>query len=86
MIRDLCQRFGIPENEDSYLGLFLPQRQLMKQLVGSDTEFYRGNILHVEQPAPNRLLIIAEADRGEPLLYALRYRFENLEVAMKTIE
>lgn len=44
LIHDLCKRFGIPENEEDGLGLFVPQRQLMKVLVGSDTEFYRGNI------------------------------------------
>ena len=83
MIDAFCQRFGTPGNE---LGMFVPQRILMKQLVGADTEYYRGNILTVEQPAKDRLVITTEADRGEPLLYALRHAFNNLNVEMKEIE
>ena len=82
-INDLCQEYGTPDNE---LGLYVPQRILMKLLVGSDTEYYRGNILHMEQPAPNQLVIITEADRGNPLLYALRQAFSNLNVEMKEEE
>ena len=37
----------------------------------------------MEQPAPDRLVITTEGDRGEPLLYALRQSFENLDVEMK---
>lgn len=40
MIDDLCRDYGTPGNE---LGLFVPQRPLMQLLVGSDTEYYRGN-------------------------------------------
>ena len=80
MIDAFCQRFGTPGNE---LGMFVPQRILIKQLVGADTEFYRGNVLTVEQPAKDRLVITTEADRGEPLLYALRQSFKNLDVEMK---
>ena len=80
MIDAFCQRFGTPNNE---CGMFVPQRILMKQLVGADTEFYRGNVLTVEQTAKDRLVITTEADRGEPLLYALRLCFENLNIEMK---
>jgi hypothetical protein len=80
MIDDLCRDYGTPDNE---LGLFVPQRLLMKLLVGSDTEYYRGNVLHMEQPAPNQLVITTEADNGDPLLYALRECFDNLEITMK---
>ena len=83
LINDLCQRFGTPGNE---CGMFVPQRILMKVLVGADTEFYRGNIMKMEQTAPDRLVITTEADRGEPLLYALRECFENLNVEMKKEE
>ena len=83
MIDAFCQRFGTPNNE---FGMFVPQRILMKQLVGADTEFYRGNVLNVEQPAKNCLVITTEADRGEPLLYALRQSFKNLDVEMKEEE
>ena len=80
LINDLCQRFGTPDNE---LGLYAPQRQLMKVLVGSDTEYYRGNVITMERESPDRLIITTEADNGDPLLYALRYTFENLNVEMK---
>lgn len=86
LIRDLCKRFGIPENEEDGLGLFVPQRQLMKALIGSDTEYYRGNVQHLEREAPDRLVITTESDKGEPLLYALRCCFENLTVEMQETE
>jgi hypothetical protein len=86
LIRDLCKRFGIPENEKDGLGLFVPQRMLMKVLVGSDTEYYRGNIQYLERETPDRLVITTEADSGEPLLYALRQCFENLKIEMKSEE
>ena len=82
-INDLCQKFGTPGNE---LGLYVPQRLLMKLLVGSDTEYYRGNILTMEQPAPDKLVITTEADNGYPLLYALRQCFDNLEITIKETE
>ena len=86
LINDLCQRFGIPENVEDGLGMYVPQRALMKVLVGSDTEYYRGNIQYLEREAPDRLVITTEADRGEPLLYALRESFSNLEIEIKETE
>lgn len=83
LIRDLCKRFGIPENEEDGLGMYVPQRILMKVLVGSDTEYYRGNVLYLERESPDRLVITTEADKGEPLLYALRQSFENLNVEIE---
>jgi hypothetical protein len=83
MIDAFCQRFGTPNNE---FGMFVPQRILMKQLVGADTEFYRGNVLYMEQPAPDRLVITTEADRGKPLLYAMRQFFKDLDIEMKEEE
>lgn len=83
LIDDLCQRFGTPGNE---LGLYVPQRMLMKVLVGSDTEYYRGNVITMKQEAPDRLIIETEADSGEPLLYALRCSFPNIEVEMEEYE
>ena len=80
LINDLCQKFGTPDNE---LGLYAPQRQLMKVLVGSDTEYYRGNVITMDRESSDRLMITTEADKCEPLLYALRYCFENLNVEMK---
>lgn len=80
LINDLCQKLGTPDNE---LGLYAPQRQLMKVLVGSDTEYYRGNVITMDRESSDRLMITTESDKGEPLLYALRYSFENLIVEMK---
>ena len=56
---------------------------LMKLLVGSDSIYYRGNVISMERQAPGKLVITTEADKGEPLLYALRQCFENLNVEMK---
>jgi hypothetical protein len=86
LIRDLCKRFGIPENEEDGLGLYVPQRALMKVLVGSDTEYYRGNILYLNREAPDRLVITSEADNGDPLLYTLRQCFTDLNIEMKEKE
>lgn len=83
MIDDLCRDYGTPGNE---LGLYVPQRLLMQLLVGSNTEYYRGNVLFMEQPASDRLVITTEADNGYPLLYALRECFDNLEITMKETE
>ena len=77
LINDLCQQFGTPGNE---LGLFVPQQILMKLLVGSDSIYYRGDVISMERQASDRLVITTEADNGEPLLYALRECFENLEI------
>ena len=87
MINNLCRDYGTPDNE---LGQFVPQRLLMQLLVGSNTEYYRGNVLFMEGPSPDRggqegaqLVITTEADSGYPLLYALRECFDNLEITMK---
>jgi len=80
LINDLCQQFGTPGNE---CGLFVPQQMLMKMLVGSDSEYYRGNVLTMERKASDSLVITTEADKGESLLYALRQCFENLDIDMK---
>ena len=56
-------------------------QMVMKVLVGSTD--YRGNILRMEQHSPDRLIIYAEANSGEPLLYALCEAFSYLKVEMK---
>jgi hypothetical protein len=57
---------------------------LMKVLVGSGSVYYRGNVMSMERQASDRLVVTTEADKGEPLLYALRHSFENLNVEMKS--
>ena len=81
MVDNLCQRFGTPGNE---LGMFVPLGSVMQELVGSF--HYEGNILSMEQPNPDCLILKSEANKGEPLLYALRQRYENLNIEMKKTE
>ena len=81
MVENLCQRFGTPGNE---LGMFVPLGSVMQKLVGSP--HYEGNILSMEQPTPDCLILNTEANKGEPLLYALRQRYENLKIEMKKAE
>lgn len=85
LIQQLCERFGIPENEEDGLGMFVPQQMVMKVLVGSSSEFYLGHIQHMERTAPKRLVITTESDNGEPLLYALRQCFENLKIEFNVL-
>ena len=81
MVDNLCQRLGTPGNE---LGMFVPLSSVMQKLVGSP--HYEGNILSMEQPTPDCLILNTEANKGEPLLYALRQRYENLNIEMKKAE
>jgi hypothetical protein len=76
-INDLCQRFGTPDNE---LGMFVPLQPLMKLLVGSDDEAYRGNVLRMEQKGDNTLVLHTESNNPGPLYYALRQCFPDLEI------
>ena len=80
-IDNLCQRFGTPGNE---LGMFVPLGPVMQKLVGSP--HYEGNILSMEQPNPDCLILKTEANSGAPLLYALRQAFANLDVEVKETE
>jgi hypothetical protein len=81
MVDNLCQRLGTPGNE---LDMFVPLSSVMQKLVGSP--HYEGNILSMEQPTPDHLILKTEANKGEPLLYALRQRYENLNIEMKKAE
>jgi hypothetical protein len=76
-INDVCQRFGTPDNE---FGMFVPLQQLMKILVSSDDEVYRGNILRMEQKDANTLVLHTESNNPGPLYYALHQCFQNLEI------
>ena len=81
MIDDLCHRFGTPDNE---CGMFVPLGPVMQALVG--TPYYRGNIMSMNQDAPECLFLHAEANCGGPLLYALRQAFTNLDIEVKETE
>ena len=76
-INDLCQRFGTPDNE---FGMFVPLQPLMKLLVGSDDEAYRGNVLRMEQKDANTLILHTESNNPGPLYYALHQCFPDLEI------
>ena len=76
-INDFCQRFGTPDNE---FGMFVPLQPLMKLLVGSDDEAYRGNVLKMEQKDDNILVLHTELNNPGPLYYALHQCFPDLEI------
>lgn len=78
IIDRLTQRFGTPNNE---LGLFLPMEHLMFYLVGS--KYYEGNLLRMDTDDPECIILHAEANDMNPLLYALRYRFPKLDIEMQ---
>ena len=78
LVNELIQRYGTVGNE---LGLCVPMEILMKTLVGS--EYYPGHLLSMNTDAPDCIILHAEANRMEPLLYALRQAFPNLDIEMK---
>ena len=83
LVNELCNKWGTPDNE---LGLYVPQEIMIKSLVGSYSKYYQGNIISIEQEVPDRLLLYTEADRKEPLKYALLKAFPDLEVEVKESE
>ena len=81
LIDELTQRYGDVGNE---LGLYVPMEILMKTLVGS--KYYVGNLLTMNTDMPDCIVLHAEANRMEPLLYALRQAFPNLDIEMQETE
>ena len=81
LVNELTQRYGDVGNE---LGLYVPMEILMKTLVGS--EYYAGNLLTMNTDAPDCIVLHAEANRMEPLLYALRQAFPTLDIEMQETE
>ena len=78
LVDELTQKYGDAFNE---FGLYIPMNILMKTLVGS--RYYDGNLLSMNTDDPECIVLHAEANRMEPLLYALRQAFPNLEIEMK---
>ena len=78
LVDELAQKYGEPENE---LGLYISMNILMKTLVGS--QYYDGNLLTMNTDNPECIVLHAEANRMEPLLYALRQAFPYLEIEVK---
>ena len=77
-VDELAQKYGEPANE---LGLYISMNILMKTLVGS--HYYDGNLLTMNIDDPECIVLHAEANRVEPLLYALRQAFPNLSIEAK---
>jgi hypothetical protein len=78
LVDELAQKYGEPANE---LGLYISMNILMKTLVGS--QYYDGNLLTINTVDPECIVLHAEANRVEPLLYALRQAFPNLDIEVK---
>ena len=78
LVDELAKKYGEPENE---LGLYISMNVLMKMLVGS--QYYDGNLLTMNTDDPECIVLHAEANRVEPLFYALRQAFPNLNIEAK---
>ena len=78
LVDELTQKYGDAFNE---FGLYIPMNILMNTLVGS--RYYDGNLLSMNTDNPECIVLHAEANKMEPLLYALRQAFPNLEIEMK---
>lgn len=78
LVDELAQKYGDACNE---FGLYIPMNILMKTLVGS--RYYDGNLLSMNNDNPECIVLHAEANKMEPLLYALRQAFPYLEIEMK---
>ena len=75
-IRVLAEKYGVPD--DGMGGMYVPFDILFKKLVGSS--YYEGNITKMRRVAANNLLLHAESSMSEPLLYALRQNYPQIEV------
>ena len=78
LVDELTQKYGDAFNE---FGLYIPMNILMKTLVGS--RYYDGNLLTMNTDDSECIVLHAEANTMEPLLYALRQAFPNLKIEMK---
>ena len=78
LVDELTQKYGDAFNE---FGLYIPMNILMKTLVGS--RYYDGNLLTMNTDDSECIVLHAEANTMEPLLYALQQAFPNLEIEMK---
>ena len=72
----LAEKYGVPD--DGLGGMYVPFDILFKKLVGSS--YYEGNITKKRRVAANNLLLHAESSMSEPLLYALRQYYPQIEV------
>ena len=77
LVEELARQYGDVGNE---CGLYIPMGVLMNVLVGSP--YYEGNLLSMDTHNPECIILHAEANRCEPLLYALREAFPYLNIEM----
>ena len=77
-IRVLAEKYGVPD--DGLGGMYVPFVILFKKLVGSS--YYEGNITKMKRVAANNLLLHAESNMSEPLLYALKRYYPQIEVEL----
>ena len=75
-IRVLAEKYGVPD--DGLGGMYVPFVFLFKKLVGSS--YYEGNITKMKRLDASTLYLHAESYASEPLLYALRKYYPNLEI------
>jgi RNA polymerase sigma factor (sigma-70 family) len=75
-IRVLAEKFGVLD--DGLGGMYVPFDILFKKLVGSF--YYEGNITKMKRLTANNLLLHAESSMSEPLLYALKRYYPQIEV------
>ena len=76
LVAELIRRY----DGHSDVALYIPLGVAMQVMVGSHE--YHGNILSMERPEPDRLLLRAEANSPLPLLYALRQSFPHVETVV----
>ena len=72
----LAEKYGVLDN--GLGGMYVPFDILFKKLVGSS--YYEGNITKMKRLTANNLLLHAESSMSEPLLYALRQYYPQIEV------
>lgn len=84
LVNELCQEFGIPENEYP-LGMYVPLDTMIQTLVGSDE--YQGNLLSMDINNVELTLDIESEDEApEALRYALTEAFGPMEIAIEEKE
>lgn len=81
LVDELARQYGDVGNE---CGLYIPLGVVMNVLVGSP--YYEGNLLTMNTNNPECIVLHAEANRCEPLLYALREAFPYLSIEMREAE
>ncbi len=74
-IRVLAEKYGVPD--DGLGGMYVPYDILFMKLVGSS--YYEGNITKMKRLTANNLLFHAESSASEPLLYALKQYYPQIE-------